>query len=140
MGESHLILELVGWIGPPFLAGASLTPSPNLPPSTMSSSTPEQRWVCPALARGGSGAAGRMGVQVRKQGSHCLPLRAKDSERVNIYYLPDGSEARLGLPPQGSQMGMEGRKCLGWWGGVRGFCSTWYPAWDHAAGLLPASS
>lgn len=86
MGESHLILELVGWISPPFLAGASPTPCPHLPPSTMSSPTPEQRWVCPALARGGSGAAGWLGVQVRKQGNHCLPLGPR-IQRESIFII-----------------------------------------------------
>lgn len=91
---------------------------------------PSQVWLWCYWPDGGPGA------QTRKP--PCA-LRAKDSERVNIYYLPNRNEAQLGLPSQGSQMSMEGRKRSGG-SGVRGFCHTWYLAWGHAAGLLPASS
>ena len=85
MGQPQLTLELAGWVCPTFLAGVSWTPSPRLPPSTTSSPVPEQG-VCPAPARCGSGAAGWLGVQVRKQGSHRVP-RGPRIQRESIFII-----------------------------------------------------
>lgn len=65
-------MELVGWNSVLFPAGVSLTPSfPSLLPPRPAG--PQGRGGYLAAPGRGCGAAGLMGVQVCKQGSHCMP-------------------------------------------------------------------
>lgn len=65
-------MEFVGWNSPLFLAKVSLTSSSPLPPTTLSSGAPGTRGYS-ALVGCDYGATGWLGVQVHKQGSHCMP-------------------------------------------------------------------